>query len=173
MSLWNAVCSVILCYSVRNRTHPLDEIMPMRFAGESFLSQRTFLSLTDLTDLTELFCALFRTHRRPSAYREHGGLTPNPSPNGEGSSMWGYPFWPATDRKWAAKYLEDMEGYLGDHSPLHSERGWGWGFCWPSAYRGHRALLLSEEVKSLKDDTQWTNKKSLHWLASNSLNKEE
>ena len=35
----NAVCSVHLCYSVRNRTHPLDEIMPMRLAGEFFLSQ--------------------------------------------------------------------------------------------------------------------------------------
>ena len=22
------------------------------------------------------------------------------------------------------------EGYLGDHSLLHSERGWGWGFTW-------------------------------------------
>ena len=71
MSLWNLVCSVHLCYSVRNRTHPLYEIMPMRFAGESFLSQRTFLSLTELTDLTEPFCALFRAHRTPPAYRYH------------------------------------------------------------------------------------------------------
>ena len=35
----SAVCSVHLCYSVRNRTHPLYEIMPMRLAGEFFLSQ--------------------------------------------------------------------------------------------------------------------------------------
>ena len=28
-------------------------------------------SLTELTDLTEPFCALFRTHRRPPAYRIH------------------------------------------------------------------------------------------------------
>ena len=54
-----------------------------------------------------------------------GSLTPSPSPNGEGSDMRGYPYRPATDKKWAAKHLEDMEGYLGDHSPLHSERGWG------------------------------------------------
>ena len=33
------------------------------------------------------------THRGPSAYREHRGLTPSPSPNGEGSSMRGYPYW--------------------------------------------------------------------------------
>ena len=44
-------------------------------------------SLTERTDLTEPFGAQFRTHRGPSAYREHRGLTPNPSPNGEGSSM--------------------------------------------------------------------------------------
>jgi len=44
-------------------------------------------SLTELTDLTDPFCAQFRTHRRPSAYRYHRGLTPSPSPIGEGSSM--------------------------------------------------------------------------------------
>ena len=65
-------CSSV--FSVRKRTHPLDEIRPMRLAGESFLSQRTFLSLTELTDLTEPFCAQFRAHRRPSAYRIHRTL---------------------------------------------------------------------------------------------------
>ena len=54
MSLWNTVCSVLLCKSVRNRTHPLDKIRPMRLAGEFLLSRRIFLSLTELTDLTEL-----------------------------------------------------------------------------------------------------------------------
>ena len=49
MSLWNAVCSVLLCFSVRNITHPLDEIRPMRLAAEFFLSQsaqssRSFLA---------------------------------------------------------------------------------------------------------------------------------
>ena len=39
MSLWAFVCSVLLCNSVRNRTHPLDEIRPMRLAAEFFLSQ--------------------------------------------------------------------------------------------------------------------------------------
>ena len=71
MSLWTFVCSVHLCYSVRNRTHPRYEKMSIRFAGEFFLSRRIFLSLTELTDLTEHFCALFRTHRTPPAYRYH------------------------------------------------------------------------------------------------------
>ena len=39
MSLWKFVCSVILCYSVRNRTHPLYEITHKQLAGEVFLSQ--------------------------------------------------------------------------------------------------------------------------------------
>ena len=32
-------------------------------------------SLTELTDFTEPFCALFRTHRTPPAYRIHRGLS--------------------------------------------------------------------------------------------------
>ena len=59
MSLWNAVCSVLLCKSVRKSTHPLDEIRSMRLAGEFLLSRRIFLSLTELTDLTELFAHSF------------------------------------------------------------------------------------------------------------------
>ena len=39
--------------------------------GESFLLCWIFLSLTELTDLTEHYCALFRYHRTPSAYRYH------------------------------------------------------------------------------------------------------
>ena len=42
--------------------------------GEFLLSQRVFLFLTELTDLTELFCVLFRTHRTPPAYRYHRAL---------------------------------------------------------------------------------------------------
>ena len=74
MSLWAFVCSVHLCYSVRNRTHLRYEKMSMRFAGEFFLSRRIFLSLTELTDLTELLGAQFRAHRRPPAYRVHRAL---------------------------------------------------------------------------------------------------
>ena len=66
--------SVLLCFSVRNRTHTLDEKMPMRLAGEFFLSRRIFLSLTELTDFTESFCVQFRTHRTPPAYRYHRAL---------------------------------------------------------------------------------------------------
>ena len=35
----NAVCSVHLCYSVRNRTHPLYEITHKQLGGGVFLSQ--------------------------------------------------------------------------------------------------------------------------------------
>ena len=52
MSLWNAVCSVHLCSSVRNRTHPLDEIRPMRLAGEFFLSQSAQSSLSILAHIS-------------------------------------------------------------------------------------------------------------------------
>ena len=52
MSLWNAVCSVHLCFSVRNRTHPLDEIRPMRLAGEFFLSQSAQSSLSILAHIS-------------------------------------------------------------------------------------------------------------------------
>ena len=41
MSLWNAVCSVLLCLSVRNSTHPLYEITHKQLAGEFFLSQNS------------------------------------------------------------------------------------------------------------------------------------
>ncbi|PTL30052.1 hypothetical protein AXF23_02240 [Prevotella sp. oral taxon 313] len=62
------VCSVHLCFSVRKRTHPLDEIRPMRLAAEFFLSQsaqssRSFLAhyfeLTEglrHTEYTERYC---------------------------------------------------------------------------------------------------------------------
>jgi len=43
----------------------------MKVAGEFFLSRWGVFSLTDHTDLTERFSALFRTHRRPPAYRYH------------------------------------------------------------------------------------------------------
>jgi len=74
MSLWNAVCSVLLCKSVRNRTHPLDKIRLIQVAGEFFLSRRVFFSLTEHTEFTEPFGALFRAHRTPSAYRAHRAL---------------------------------------------------------------------------------------------------
>ena len=66
--------SVLLCNSVRNRTHPLYEITHKQLTGEFYLSRRTFLSLTELTDLTEPICVLFRSHRRPPAYRIHRTL---------------------------------------------------------------------------------------------------
>ena len=64
MSLWTFVCSIHLCSSVRNRTHPRYEKMSMRFAGEFFLSRRIFLFLTELTDLTESFAHCFELTER-------------------------------------------------------------------------------------------------------------
>ena len=55
MSLWNTVCSVHLCKSVRNITHPLDEIRPMRLAGEFYLSQNSQIS--------QNFLRTFRVHK--------------------------------------------------------------------------------------------------------------
>ena len=52
MSLWNAVCSVLLCFSVRNRTHPLDKIRLMQVAGEFFLSQSAQSSLSLLAHIS-------------------------------------------------------------------------------------------------------------------------
>ena len=46
MSLWNAVCFVLLCSSVRNRTHPLDEMIYMQIFGEFYLSQSAQSSLS-------------------------------------------------------------------------------------------------------------------------------
>ena len=46
------MCSVLLCSSVRNRTHPLDEIRPMRLAGEFFLSQSAQSSLSLLAHIS-------------------------------------------------------------------------------------------------------------------------
>ena len=42
--------------------------------GESFLLCWIFLSLTERTEFTEPFCAQFRAHRRPPAYRVHRAL---------------------------------------------------------------------------------------------------
>ena len=112
MSLWSFACYVLLCFSVRKRTIA-------RLAGE-FFSHRTHR-------FNRTFPPTFQSHRTPPAYREHRGLTPNPSPNGEGSSMWGYPFWPADRRRIHTNHTEDIQGYLGDYSPIHSERGQEWG----------------------------------------------
>ena len=74
MSLWAFVCSVLLCFSVRNRTLPLYDTTQKQHAGEFFLSRRVFFSLTERTEFTEHFCAQFRAHRRPPAYRVHRAL---------------------------------------------------------------------------------------------------
>ena len=52
MSLWAFVCSVLLCKSVRNRTHPLYEITHKQHAGEFFLSQSSQSSLSFLAHIS-------------------------------------------------------------------------------------------------------------------------
>ena len=57
MSLWNAVCSVLLCSSVRKRI--------LETCGGSFFSQPgEFYSLTERTEFTELFGAHFEPTER-------------------------------------------------------------------------------------------------------------
>ena len=77
------VCSVLLCNSVRKRTHPLDEIRPMRLAGEFFLSQstqssRSFLAHcfepterlrhTEFTEAFQLLSLLIRDITKPTSF---------------------------------------------------------------------------------------------------------
>ena len=46
------MCSVLLCLSVRNRTHPLYEITHKQLAGEFFLSQSAQSSLSLLAHIS-------------------------------------------------------------------------------------------------------------------------
>ena len=59
MSLWNAVCFVLLCSSVRNRTHPLYDTTHKQHVGEFYLSRWGVFSLTERTEFTEHFGAHF------------------------------------------------------------------------------------------------------------------
>ena len=52
MSLWNAVCSVHLCFSVRNRTPQLYEMAHKQLAGEFYLSQSAQSSLSLLAHIS-------------------------------------------------------------------------------------------------------------------------
>ena len=68
MSLWAFVCSVLLCKSVRNRTHPLYEMTHKQHAGAFYLSQSAQSSLSIFahsfepterlrhTEFTERYC---------------------------------------------------------------------------------------------------------------------
>ena len=103
MSLWAFVCSVLLCFSVRNRTF-------LRVDGEFHLSRRIFLSLTELTDLTEPCCAQFWSHRTPSAFRIHRTLLPMKIPI-----------------RRQKQPTSTSHGYLGDYSPSLWGRGRGRG----------------------------------------------
>ena len=132
MSLWNAVCSVHLCKSVRNITHPLDEIRPMRLAGEFLLSRRIFLSLTELTDLTERFGAQFRVHEE---------VAPPPTPpRREGRNHRDTPIGLLAYFVKVFSLTEPTD--LTEHfcAQFRSHRT-------PSAYRYHRTFLLMLAVR--------------------------
>ena len=64
-------------------------------------------------------------------------LTPGPSPNGEGCNHRDTPVCPPYDSYVFSFYQQAKRGNLTYYSPLHSERGWGWGlceFCMPEAF---------------------------------------
>ena len=90
-----------------------------------FISRCGVLSLTDLTDLTDPFCALFRTHRTPPAYRIHRTLQLK---KGVGCWVLGVDDQLRRHRggsTFLSRRKQRSRGNLGDHSPLHSERGRG------------------------------------------------
>ena len=132
MSLWNPVCSVLLCYSVRNRTDSRYEMRRMWLTGEFFLSWKIFFFLTE---------DILFSHRTHRFNRPHLRTVSN-SQNASGIQI--SQNVTAKDRCWMlsvrcwwlAKEASERinipiktqaakEGYLGDHSLLHSERGWG------------------------------------------------
>mgnify|MGYP007123903605 CR=1 FL=1 len=74
------------------------------------------------------------------SHRTHSGPSPNPSPNGEGSSMWGYPYRPACTyhRVFSLTELTDLTEHICAQFRTHRR---------PSAYRYHRTLLLKMAVR--------------------------
>ena len=59
MSLWAFVFSVLLCNSVRKRTHLVYEMTHKQLGGGVFPSQWGVFSLTERTEFTEVFGAHF------------------------------------------------------------------------------------------------------------------
>ena len=66
---------------------------------------------------------VLKRRRRPFS------LTPSPSLNGEGSDHRDTPTCPPHDSYVFSSYQQPNRGNLTYYSPLHSERGWGWGLC--------------------------------------------
>ena len=70
-------------------------------------------------------------------------LTPSPSPNGEGSDHRDTPPCPPYVQQPFSSLHQTNRGNLTYYSPLHSERGWGWGlceFCMPEAFCGFETV---------------------------------
>ena len=115
-------------------------------------------SLTELTDLTEPFCALFRTHRTPPAYRIHRTLLPKVAvrfceigwlnvsvgPCVFCSSV--FSVRKRTLEKCRGKFLLSQRIFFSLTERTEFTEPFGAQFRVhrrPSAYRVHRALLLS------------------------------
>ena len=97
-------------------------------------------------------------------------LTPNPSPNGEGSDHRDTPPCPPYAKQPISSYHQPNRGNLTYYSPLHSERGWGWGLCVlcrPEAFCGFETVrkkvllnlwvLWEKEISFVKEGTPHDN----------------
>ena len=95
-----------------------------------YLSQRTFFSLTEEHRWTEhtAFHRDIKSTDNTEPYSQQKPH-PHPSPNGEGSDYRDTPTCPPHDSYVFSSYQQPNRGNLTYYSPLHSERGWGWGLC--------------------------------------------
>ena len=93
--------------------------------GEFFLSQRIYFSLTEHTEFTEVFGA----HFEPTEGLRHTEFTeaspPAPLRMERGVVCEVTPISLLMIGDELLNIWRTCRGNLGDHSPLHSERGWG------------------------------------------------
>ena len=147
LSLWAFVYSVLLCKSVRNRTHPLYEMIHKQLAGEVFLSQNTQILQNFSTNvsnpqnasgiqISQSVKTIVDTNKgQHEAYIHSIGV-----------SRWSLPFPPG-------------EG-LGEGPLSHRT---------PPAYRKHRTLLLNLAMRFRKEQLSYDDKKILHCFKRDSF----
>ena len=118
---------------------------------EFLLSRRNILFLTELTDEQNTQHST-ETLSQPISQNltAKRSLTPGPSPNGEGSDYRDTPVCHPCFYRLFSISQQVNRGNLTYYSPLHSERGWGWGlceFCMPEAFcefeTAHQNVLLN------------------------------
>ena len=92
-------------------------------------SPRQFSNILFLTDNTEEQNTQHSTETLSQPISQNvtanRSLTPNPSPNGEGSDHRDTPPCPPYVKQPISSYHQPNRGNLTYYSPLHSERGWG------------------------------------------------